>query len=100
MQTVSRREARGTADQARQDKSSRRQPLVREVERLERRLAEWQAEKRELDEQLADPAFYASPEVDQMKGLVLRQQEVTRLIDEAEHRWLEVHAALEEIGEV
>jgi hypothetical protein len=25
---------------------------------------------------------------------------LTRLIDEAEHRWLEVHEQLEEIGEV
>ena len=99
-QKVSRREARGTADQGRQDKSSRRQLLVREAEQIERRLAEWQAEKRELDEQLADPVFYTSPDIDQLKGLVLRQQELTRLIDEAEHRWLEVHAELEEIGEV
>jgi len=99
-QKVSRREARGTADQSRLDKPSRRQPLVREAEQIERRLAEWQAEKRELDEQLADPVFYSSPDIDQLKGLVLRQQELTRLIDEAEHRWLEVHAELEEIGEL
>ena len=98
-QKGSRREPGNTADRTRPGKSSRRPSLVREVEQLERRLAEWQAEKRELDEQLADPAFYASPEVDQLKGLVLRQQEVTRLIDEAEQRWLEVHAALEAMSE-
>jgi ATP-binding cassette, subfamily F, member 3 len=92
------REARGTNPQAQKAPPGRRRPLAKEAEQLEQRLAQWQEEKRELDEQLADPAFYASPEVDQMKGLVLRQQEVTRLIDEAEQRWLELHAELEEIG--
>ena len=60
----------------------------------------WQEEKRKLDEQLVNPALYSSPDIDQLNGVMLRQQEVTRLIDEAEHRWLEVHADLEEIGEV
>jgi ATP-binding cassette subfamily F protein 3 len=94
-----RRDARQNAATARQEKLARRRPLVKEAEQLERALAELQDEKRELDEQLADPAFYASPEVDQMKGMVLRQQELTRLIAEAEERWLALHAELEEIGE-
>ncbi len=97
---IARKEARETAAQERQAKLARRRPLVREAERLERELAAWHDEKRELEAQLADPAFYSSPDIDQVKGLVLRQQEVARLIDEAEQRWLEVHAELEEIGEV
>ena len=97
---IARKEAREAAAQERQAKLARRRPLVREAERLERELAALHDEKRELDGQLADPAFYSSPDIDQVKGLVLRQQEVARLIDEAEHRWLEVHGELEEIGEV
>ncbi|HET7595418.1 MAG TPA: ATP-binding cassette domain-containing protein [Burkholderiales bacterium] len=95
-----RKAARATAAAQRQAHLARRRPLIREAEQLERRLAAWHEEKRELDEQLADPAFYASPDADQLKGIVLRQQAVSRRIEDAEQRWLEVHAALEEIGEV
>jgi ATP-binding cassette subfamily F protein 3 len=94
-----RKEAREIAAAERQAKLARRRPLIREAEELECRLAEWQEEKHRVDQQLADPAFYTSPEADQLKGLVLRQQEVTRLIAGAEERWLELHAELEEIGE-
>ncbi|HET6491876.1 MAG TPA: ATP-binding cassette domain-containing protein, partial [Burkholderiales bacterium] len=96
---ATRKGAREIAAAERQEKLARRRPLLREADQLERELAEWHEEKRELDEQLADPAFYASPDADQLKGVVLRQQAVARRIDEAEHRWLEVHAALEAIGE-
>jgi ATP-binding cassette subfamily F protein 3 len=97
---AARKDARAAAAQERHAKLSRRRPLLREAERLEAQLAGWQEEKRKLDGQLADPMFYASLGVDQLKGVTLRQQEVTRLIEEAEHRWLEVHAELEKIGEV
>ncbi|MNC85683.1 putative ABC transporter ATP-binding protein [compost metagenome] len=96
---VARKGTREIAAAERQQKLARRRPLLREADELERELAAWHEEKRELDEQLADPAFYASPDPDQLKGVVLRQQAVTRRIDEAEHRWLEVHAALEAMGE-
>jgi ATP-binding cassette subfamily F protein 3 len=95
-----RKETRANAATERQERLARRRPLLREAEQLERVLAALHEEKRELDEQLAEPAFYASQDPDQLKGVVLRQQAVTREIDEAEHRWLEVHAALEEAGEV
>ena len=95
-----RREARVVAEADRQVKLSRRRPLMKEVEALEGRLAAWHDEKREIDESLADPSFYESPDPDKLKGLALRQNELTRLIAEAEHRWLEVSEALEEIGEV
>ncbi|HEX6067125.1 MAG TPA: hypothetical protein VFZ04_22975, partial [Longimicrobiales bacterium] len=97
-QRNARRESREAATAERQQQLARRRPLLREAEQLERQLAAWHEEKRELDEQLADPAFYASPDVDQLKGVVLRQQDVTRRIEEAEQRWLEVHAELESTG--
>jgi ATP-binding cassette, subfamily F, member 3 len=78
------------------EKAARLRPLAKEAEQLERQIAEWQAEKRRLEEQLADPAFYLNPDPQRMKGTVLRQKEVSRLIDEAEHRWLEVHHELEQ----
>jgi ATP-binding cassette subfamily F protein 3 len=96
---LARKEARDAAAEERQARLARRRPLVREVEGLERRLAQWQDEKQGLDAQLADPAFYAKPDAEQLKELVRRQQELTRLIAEAEHRWLDLHAELEEIGD-
>ncbi len=97
---VSRKEERQMAAQERQVKSARRRPLAKEAEKLERQIAVWQKEKRLLDERLADPALYAEANGGRLREVTQRQQEVARLIDEAEHRWLEVHAELEEMGEV
>ena len=91
--------AREQAGAERLQQLARRRPLLREVEQLERALAAWHEEKRELDEQLADPAFYASPDPDQLKGVVLRQQAVSKRIDEAEDRWLELHTALDSLND-
>ncbi|MGE5525610.1 MAG: ATP-binding cassette domain-containing protein [Rhodospirillaceae bacterium] len=97
---VARKEARAAAAADRQAKLARRRPLIKEAEQLEQRLAAWHEEKGAIDKQLADPSFYESPDPDQLKGLALRQTEVTRLIGEAEHRWLEVQSELEDIGDV
>ncbi|MDH5534971.1 MAG: ATP-binding cassette domain-containing protein [Betaproteobacteria bacterium] len=97
---AARKEARQSAAAERQAKLLRRRPLMREVQDLERELAALHEEKRELDRQLADPAFYAGPDPGELKAVTLRQAEVARLIDDAEHRWLEAHAELESIGEV
>ena len=96
---ISRREERQMAAQERQAKSNRRRSLAKEAEQLERRILGWQKEKQGLDAQLADPAMYAEPDATKLKQVTLRQQEVACRIDEAEHRWLEVHAELEGIGE-
>jgi ATP-binding cassette subfamily F protein 3 len=95
-----RKEAREAAEANRQTKLLQRRPLMKEVEALEASLAEWHEEKREIDESLADPSFYESPDPDKLKGLALRQNELTRRIADAEHRWLEISEALEEIGEI
>ncbi|HEV7800947.1 MAG TPA: ATP-binding cassette domain-containing protein [Burkholderiales bacterium] len=97
---AARKEARATAAADRQAKLARRRPLMKEAGELESRLAQWHEEKREIDESLADPSFYESPDPDKLKGLTLRESELSRLIDEAEHRWLEVSTELEEIGEI
>ena len=97
---AARKEARAAAAAERQAKLAQRRPLMKEAGELESRLSRWHDEKREIDESLADPSFYENPDPDKLKGLALRQTELTRLIDEAEHRWLEVSEALEEIGEV
>jgi ATP-binding cassette, subfamily F, member 3 len=97
---AARRQAREAAASERQAKLARRRPLVREVERLERDLAHWHEEKHALDAQLADPAFYASADGNELKAAMLRQSELAQRIEEAEHRWLELHEELDEIGDV
>jgi ATP-binding cassette subfamily F protein 3 len=96
---VSRRQARAAAEADRQARLAQRRPLLKAVERLEAKLAAWHEEKREIDESLADPSFYESPDPDKLKGLALRQTELTRLIADAEQQWLEAHEELEEIGD-
>jgi ATP-binding cassette subfamily F protein 3 len=97
---LERREARAAAAAERQAKLAQRRPLLKEIDQLELDLAQWHEEKREIDETLADSSIYESPDPDKLKGLALRQAELTRLIEEAEHRWLEAHEQLEEIGEI
>jgi ATP-binding cassette subfamily F protein 3 len=91
--------ARAAAHAARENKLARRRPLVKESEQLERKLARWQEEKRALDSQLADSPLTAADHTRSADRLK-RHADVMRLIDDAEHRWLEVHTQIEEIGEV
>ncbi len=96
---AARREAREAAAAERQARLALRRPLLREAEELERRLADWQEERRALDELLADPEFYSGPESAQLEEYARRQRELDSRIDAAEERWLLVHAELEQIGE-
>jgi ATP-binding cassette subfamily F protein 3 len=96
---AARREARESAAADRQARLAARRPLLREAGHLEQELAKWQQEKQQIDRQLADPAFYASPDPEKLRALSTRQQELASAIDAAEQRWLEVHAELEAIGE-
>ncbi|MBI3376626.1 MAG: hypothetical protein HY017_33335 [Betaproteobacteria bacterium] len=62
--------------------------------------AAWQEERHRLDAQLADPAMYTRPDVDKLKALSRRQQQLGGLIEAAEARWLAAQTELEAIGEV
>ncbi|HEX5126520.1 MAG TPA: ATP-binding cassette domain-containing protein [Rhodocyclaceae bacterium] len=92
--------SRADAASDRQAKLARRRPLLKEIEQLERKLAAWQNEKKLLDGQLADPAIYANGNSAQLEAFLKRQATLATSIDEAEGRWLDVHAELEEIGEI
>ncbi len=77
-----------------------RRPLEKETEKLDRDLAKWNNEKLGLDARLADPALYQNASTADLRKLATRQAELAQLIDAAEHRWLEVHAALEALATV
>ena len=76
-----------------------RRPLVKESEKLEQQLAEWQAELKLLETRLADQSLYASPETRLLEELTLRQSLLTQNIETAESRWLEIHELLESTKE-
>jgi ATP-binding cassette subfamily F protein 3 len=97
---VARKAARENAIADRQAKLARRRPLLKEAEQLEREMEAWQEEKRGLDAGLADPSLYAGDAGSKLRECARRHSELVRLLEEAEERWLEVHAELEAIGEV
>ena len=76
-----------------------RRPLLKESEKLEQQLAEWQGELKLLETRLADPSLYAGPEARLLDELTLRQNLLTQNIGKAESRWLEIHELLESTKE-
>ena len=96
---LERREARERTARHRRDALSRRRPLLQEAERLDRELAQLVEEKQYIERQLADPVFYERPDVGRMQQLAARREELVRRTEYAEQRWLELHAALDQIAD-
>ena len=90
-----RRQQREQAAADRQALLARRRPLVKEIEKLEQKIAKLQAEKHPLDERVADPTLYTGPQAGEVQALLKRQAELAQQIEAAEERWLEVQAELE-----
>ena len=92
-----RREQRAASQADRQAVLAKRRPLVKELEQLEQKLAGWQSEKAQLDERLADTELYEASQRALLQDLLKRQGELTQTIEAGEERWLELHAALEQL---
>ena len=90
---------REAAAQARQQRLAERRPLVRERDRLEQDLAQWQENLAGLDQQLADPALYQSGDAARITRLGQEQGALQAQIEAAESRWLELAEALEALDE-
>ena len=95
-----RREARAAAEKSRQQRLAQRRPLVKEANDLEKRLPVWQQERRQIENRLADPELYASPDRTLLESLLKRQGELAKEMEAAEARWLEVLEQLEMLGDV
>jgi ATP-binding cassette subfamily F protein 3 len=93
-----RRAQRELATAERQARLARRRPLVKEAERLEKSMAALESEKRMLECQLGDAAFYASTPPAEVQAASRRCADVAQELDRAEERWLEVQAEIEAIG--
>jgi len=92
-----RKQQRREEAEERERRSSRRRPLQREIEQLDRQLAQWGDEKRDLETLLADPATYGSTDTTALRDTLRRQSELMRQIEAVEERWLALHAELEEM---
>jgi ATP-binding cassette subfamily F protein 3 len=95
----SRLQQRDRQGAARQLLLAKRRPLLREVEQLDRRLAALQAERQQIDAQLAEPALYDGLDNRVLELCSKRRAELERLIADAEERWLAIHLELEDLGE-
>ncbi len=93
-----RRAQRELATAERQARLARRRPLVKEAERLEKSMAALESEKRVLERQLGDAAYYASTPPAEVQAASRRCADVVRELGTAEERWLEVQAEIEAIG--
>ena len=87
-----RRQTRNNSPQDKQQSSGSRRPLEKEIQKLDRDLAKWNNEKQGIDTQLADPELYQKASTADLRTMDARQTELAKLIEAAEHRWLEVHA--------
>jgi ATP-binding cassette subfamily F protein 3 len=96
-QRESRRTQRESAAAERQLRLARRRPLVKESDRLEARIAELEAERKALEDRLADSEFYATVSATEVQSTSRRCADVVAALGAAEERWLEVHAELEQI---
>jgi ATP-binding cassette subfamily F protein 3 len=92
-------EQRSAAAADRQQRLARRRPLLKEITKLERDLAAWQAERARLDAQLGDPDFYVREPPASVERCARDRAALESRIEAAESRWLQVQAELEEVGE-
>ncbi len=73
------------------------QPLTNKVKRAERVLEKLSAEKKSLEEQLANPEMYAEENKETLKTLLTDQAYLQKELDDAEALWLEASEELESI---
>jgi ATP-binding cassette subfamily F protein 3 len=92
--------ARETRQEAQDRKAlaEKQRPLQKEVDKLEKQISGWQAEKKLLDARIADPALYAPSEKSLLADLLKHQATLAHAIEAAEARWLELQADLDSLA--
>ncbi len=81
----------------RQARIAERRPLLKELEQIERNMAQMQADKAACDERLNDTALYNASDKTELQNLLKKQAELAGKLEAAEERWLELHEQLETI---
>jgi ATP-binding cassette subfamily F protein 3 len=92
----SRRQQRREEAEARDRWAALTKPLRRELGLVEQHLESLGNEKARLDACLSDPASYAGNDRGALQDNLKRRAELTRLIEAAEERWLELQQRIDE----
>jgi ATP-binding cassette subfamily F protein 3 len=79
----------------RQARIAERRPLLKELEQIERNMAQMQADKKTCDERLNDTELYNASDKTELQALLKTQAELAGKLETAEERWLELHEQLE-----
>ena len=79
----------------RQARIAERRPLLKELEQIERNMAQMQADKTACDARLNDTALYSAADKTELQQLLKTQAELAGKLETAEERWLELHEQLE-----
>jgi len=79
----------------RQARIAERRPLLKELEQIERNMAQMQSDKKVCDERLNDGELYTAPDKTELQQLLKKQAELAGKLETAEERWLELHEQLE-----
>ncbi|HEU4663147.1 MAG TPA: ATP-binding cassette domain-containing protein [Dokdonella sp.] len=88
-------DARREARRDRAEQRARVAPLRKEVARIERTLAALEAERTDLERELADPALYAMADGAAVAARVRRQGQLAQEIGALEQAWLDAQTAIE-----
>lgn len=94
---AARREQRENNQAERQALLARRRPLLKELENLEKKLAQWHEEKNAIDAQLGASSLYDPNQRENLEIALKRQAHLASTIEAAEERWLTISTALEDM---
>ena len=94
---VNKKEARRLEAQERQRIAALRKPLQQELARVEKKMAEKNAELEKLAERLADGSFYTDTDPDEVARVLKVHGELKPEVEELEMRWLELSEEIEKI---
>ncbi len=76
--------------------SGKTRALAKEIEQLEKRMAQLEAEKRRIDARLADPALYQSPDPSDLQACRQRQTAVADELAGIETAWMAAQEKMEQ----
>jgi ATP-binding cassette subfamily F protein 3 len=72
-------------------------PLKKQIDKLEADIAKLETGKKELEEQLADPAIYDSSNKAKLADLLKQQREISATLEEKEMAWMELSEQLQQM---
>lgn len=95
--SVDRRTQRRLEAEARQKMALLRKPLEKQVQQLEKNMAQHKVRLEELDKLMSDPDFYGDQYKEQRPNLLTEHGELSKKLDLAEEQWLELQEEIETI---